>query len=191
MATMTADNTVRSSGECICFISALRASEHLHQVLARIKTHPLDQILGPTRQAATVVQQYSTCSFCTDSSRFSLYAILLRQANECYSALLQRESKADSNTSSQSQDKTIKIQIGAFEIDAPLDAAFQAVILSEIKHSTNAVSELEAILQPGGIKGAKEMWDKTTWTYQHSLVVALKNDLSKTRDETLKMAERL
>jgi len=181
MATMTADSTVCSSGECICFISALRASEHLHQVLARIKTQPLDQILGPTRQAATVVQQYSTCSFCTDSSRFSLYAILLQQANECYLALLQRES----------QDKTIKIQIGAFEIDAPLDAAFQAVIHSEIKHSTNAVSELEAILQPGGIKGAKELWDKATWTYQHSLVVALKNDLSKTRDEALKVAERL
>ena len=157
MAAMIADDTAHSSGECICFISALRASEHLQQVLARIKTPPFHQILGPIRQAAIIVQQYSTCSFCTDASRFSLYAILLRQANECYSALLQRESKVDFNTSSKLEDKTIKILIDTFEIDAPLDVAFQAVVLSEIKHSTNAVSELEDILQLGGIKSAKEM----------------------------------
>ncbi|RFU24580.1 hypothetical protein B7463_g11755, partial [Scytalidium lignicola] len=144
------------SGECTCFVSALRASEQLHQVFAGIETQPLDQVVITTRQAVNVVHQYSTCSLCADSSRFPFYALLLRQVTECYPALLQRGSSTRGETN------TIKLQVGTFSINAPTETAMQAVVFSEVQRTIDVISELGDVLQPDGVKNARETWDEAT-----------------------------
>jgi hypothetical protein len=166
------------SGECTCFVSALRASEQLHQVFAKIETQPVDQVLIATRQAVSVVHQYSTCSLCTDSSRFPFYALLLRQVTECYPALLQRGSSAQGETN------TIKLQVGTFSVSAPIETAVQAVVFSEVQRTTDAISELGDVLQPDGVKSARETWDEATCAYQSSLIKALKNATLKIRNKS-------
>ncbi len=151
------------SGECTCFVSALRASEQLHQVFANIETEPLNQVLITTRQAVSVVHQYSKCSLCADSSRFPFYTLLLRQTTECYPALLQRGSSTRGETN------TIKLQVGTFSVNAPIEAVMQAVVFSEVQRTTDAIYELGDVLQPGGVKRARETWDEATCAYQTKL----------------------
>jgi hypothetical protein len=163
-------------GECTCFISALRASEQLHQTFAKIETQPLDQVFITTRQAVSIVQQYSTCPLCTDSSRFPFYALLLQQVTECYPALLQR------GNSTQEETNTIRLQVGTFSVDAPIETAVQAAVFSEVQRTTDAISKLGDVLQRDGVKSARETWDEATCAYQSSLVKALKNATLKIRD---------
>jgi hypothetical protein len=166
------------SGECTCFVSAVHASKQLHEVFAKIETQPLDQVLTATRQAVSIVHQYSTCSLCADSSRFPFYALLLQQMTECCLALLQRDS------STQGETNMIKLEVGTFCVNAPIETAVHAVILSEVQQTIDAISELGNILQPDGVKSARETWDEATCAHQSSLVQALMNATLKIRDKS-------
>jgi hypothetical protein len=167
-----------TSSECTCFISALRASEQLHQLLARIETHQPDQVLASTRQAINVVRQYSNCTICTDSSRFPFYSILLRQATECFPVLLQW------GDSVQRESNKVKLQVGTFSVDAPIDTTIRTVVFSELQRTAGAISELGNVLETGGVKSAKETWGDTTCAYQSSLVETLKGDISRMRNDS-------
>ncbi|CZS93443.1 hypothetical protein WAI453_001011 [Rhynchosporium graminicola] len=164
-------NTIEAgSGECTCFVSALRASEQLHQVSSRIQDQSLDRILIATRQAVSVVHQYSLCLLCSVSSRFLFYTLLLRQATECYSALLQLA------VSIQRPITTIKLQVGAFSVDASMETSIEAVVFGEVRRTTEVISNLGDVLHPELLKDAKETWDKDACAYQLSIIQALKND---------------
>jgi hypothetical protein len=166
-----------SSSEYNCFVSALRASEQLHQVLASIRTLSLDQVLNTTRQALHVVHGYSNCPLCTDFSRFPFYTILLRQSTECYLAF----SQASDN---QTGTNTIELQFGDFSVDGPVGRAVEAVISSEVRRITTSISGLGDILKPGGVRGSRETWDEATCVYQTSLIDTLKYDVANIRGKS-------
>lgn len=77
---------------------------------------------------------------------------------------------------------TIKLQVGAFSVDAPIETAVQAVVLGEVQRTTNSIFEFGDVLKPDGVKGARSMWDQATCEYQSSLVEALKNDILKMKE---------
>jgi len=173
---MTNDSRT-GSGKCTCFVSALHASDELHQVSIKIETLPIDRVLTSIHQAVSVVHQYSICSFCADSFRFPLYAILLRQVTECYQALFQ------AGSFDQEETKTVKLKIGTFSVDAPIQTAVRAVVFMDVQRTIGAVCELGEVVRPGGVKSAKETWHGATYEYNFSLVEGLKNDLLEIRDE--------
>jgi hypothetical protein len=78
----------------------------------------------------------------------------------------------------------IKLEVGTFCVNAPIETAVHAVILSEVQQTIDAISELGNILQPDGVKSARETWDEATCAHQSSLVQALMNATLKIRDKS-------
>ena len=79
---------------------------------------------------------------------------------------------------------TIKLQVGSFRVDAPIDTTVRTIVCSELQRTADAASKLDSALEMDGVKNARETWGNATCAYQSSLMEALKSDIAKMRNES-------
>ena len=174
--------------ECNCFPAALQISDQLHRLEASLASTTFDQILTTARYVSAVCRQYAACPICSDPSYFTIYVVILRKAVVCYTHLTQSSSTTSSpgtaSTSSAGSSRgwyggTSRVRIGNFEVDAPLDDHTRAVILrTELRRAAEAAAQLGSVLSSGSVKGAPQMRDDVTLSYQSGLVSVLREEIA-------------
>jgi hypothetical protein len=169
---------------CTCLATFLHVSEQLNQIESNLTLSSPDQILVAGRQASAACQQFALCAICgiEQPTNFQWYTMLLSRAVTCYNHFLdspsQHSSPAAISTASSGSSGwyggTSVLRIGAFEVEASLDAPTLLTILrAEVRRAAETAALLDACTNPGSLKRGLFNLDAETRQFYQSLVAAV------------------